>query len=233
MKNLVKFLVVVISFTVTTELFAQNFGIKAGVNLANMVMESDGISIFDDEIKIKAGFHIGLIAAFSINDMLSFETGLLLSTKGYRESGKLSGQGWSEEYKNKLNLLYLDIPLNAKASIDLGNMKAYGTFGPYIGLGLSGKRKAEWEWTDHGESGSGSYEDDVKFGSDKDKDDLKRFDFGLAIGGGVEISNIQVGLSYGLGLANLSPSGEIDYFGNVNINNRVLAISVCYKFGGK
>jgi len=45
------------------------------------------------------------------------------------------------------------------------------------------------------------------------------------MGGGVEISHIQIGILYCFGLANLSVIG-----GNNNIGNRVLEISLGYKF---
>ena len=87
--------------------------------------------------------------------------------------------------------------------------------------------KLKAEFTYGGESDS--EEEDVEWGSDEENDDLKRLDFGLTMGAGVEISSIQIGLTYGLGLANIS-----SYNDNGNkINNRVLGISVGYKFGGK
>ncbi len=43
--------------------------------------------------------------------------------------------------KIKTNLFYLDIPLTAKASFDLGDAKVFGLFGPYIGMGLTGQSK--------------------------------------------------------------------------------------------
>ncbi len=223
MKNLIRLLISVIVVTTATESFAQSFGVKASLNLSNMLVKWDGETESDD-FKMKPGFHIGATAEFPLSEMISFETGLLFSTKGYRVSEKESGQGWSEEYKKKLNLLYLDIPLNAKASIDLGNMKAYGTFGPYLGMGLSGKYK--YEGTYNGETQTS--ERDIKWGSDEVESDLKRLDFGLTIGAGVKINSIQIGLSYNLGLANVSPYTDV-----ITANNRVLGLSIGYQFGGK
>ena len=129
------------------------------------------------------------------------------------------------KYESKVNLLYLDIPLSAKASFDLGGTKIYGVFGPYLGFGLSGKSKYEEAFDGETESD----EEDIKWGSDEDESDLKRLDFGLTMGAGVEINSIQIGLSYALGLANISPYTD----GGSKINNRVLGLSVGYKFGGK
>lgn len=57
MKNLVKLFVVVIVFTLTTNgLWAQNFGIKAGLNLSNMLVSDDN-DTYSNDFKTKPGFH--------------------------------------------------------------------------------------------------------------------------------------------------------------------------------
>lgn len=221
MKYLGKLFVVVIAFTMTTELFAQNFGIKAGLNLSNMLVKADD-ETYSDDFKMNPGFHIGVTAEFPLAEMISFETGLLLSTKGFKIEEETF---FGETYKaaEKLNLLYLDIPLTAKATFDLGGAKIYGVFGPYVGMGLSGKTKRVA--TFDGETVT--EERDIQWGSD-DESDLKRLDYGLTMGAGVEINSIQIGLTYGLGLANISSVP-----GRPKINNRVLGLSVVYKFGGE
>ena len=224
MKNLLKLLIVVIGFTMTTESYAQTFGVKAGLNLSNMLVEDDD-DTYSDDFKVNPGFHVGATAEFPITELFSFETGLLLSTKGVKASEEETFMGETVKYESKLNLIYLDIPLTAKASFDLGGARIYGVFGPYIGMGLSGKSK--FEITAMGETET--EEEDIKLGSDEDEDDVKRLDFGLTMGAGVEISSIQIGLSYGLGLANISPYTD----GGSKISNRVLGISVGYKFGRK
>ena len=192
----------------------------AGLNLSNMLMKDDHYTS-SDHFKMNPGFHLGATAEIPIpNKMISFETGCLLSAKGYKHSikeGPMEGEG-------KLDLLYFDIPLTAKASFIFGDAKIYGVFGPYLGIGLSGKWKSEWTYD--GEIGSD--ERDIKWGSNEDRDDLKRLDFGLTAGTGVEINIFKIGLSYGLGLANISPFTE----GGSKRNNRLLSVSLGYKFGG-
>ncbi len=222
MKNLLKLLIVVIGFTMTTESYAQIFGVKAGGNLSNLLINDD---TYSDDLKMNTGFHVGATAEFPITELFSFESGLLLSTKGLimREEETIVGE--SIKMEGRINLFYLDIPLTAKASVDLGGAKIYGTFGPYIGMGLSGKTIAELTTM----GATVTNEEDIKWGSNENEDDFKRLDFGLTMEAGVEISSIQIGLSYGLGLANISPI--TDY--GTKIKNRVLGISVGYKFGGK
>ncbi len=225
MRNLTKLLVVVLALTMTTELFAQNFGIKGGLNLSNMRVKDDN-KTYSDDYRIKPGFHIGATAEFPLAEMLSFETGLLLSTKGFTASkATFIYGGGTLKSTLRTNLLYLDIPLTVKGSSDLGRAKSYGVFGPYLGFGLSGKTK----YKKTSNYTTSSYTKDIEWGSDKDKSDLKRLDFGLTMGTGVEINSIQIGLSFNLGLANISPNTD----GGAKINNRVFRVSIGYIFGEK
>lgn len=217
MKNFGTLLIFAIMFTLTTESYSQTFGVKGGLNLSNMHMK-DNDETYDDNNKMNPGFHLGATAEFPITEMFSFETGLLLSTKGAKQSYKYGGGVMHES----INLFYLDIPLTSKATYDIGDTKIYGVFGPYLGMGLSGKLKYE-------ETGGTATTEDVKWGSSSSDDDLKRFDYGLIFGTGVEINSIQIGLSYGLGLANISS----EFSNGKKIKNRVLGISAGYKFGGK
>jgi hypothetical protein len=223
MKNLTNLFVVVIVAMMTTGLFAQNFGVKAGLNLSNVFAKDDD-DTYSDDFKLNPGFHAGLTADFPITEMFSFETGLLLSTKGYRISEKETILGETFEIEGKLNLLYVDIPLTGKVSFDIGGPKIYGAFGPYVGLGLSGKAKSKI--TVGGETEE--EEEDINWGSDEQEDDLKRLDYGLMVGAGVEINALQIGVSYGLGLANISANNDN---GN-KANNRVIGISLGFRFGG-
>lgn len=223
MKNLIKLLIVFVVSTTATESFAQIFRLKAGLNLSN-ILEKDDDGTYSDDYKMNPGFHLGATAEFPVTEIFSFETGLLLSTKGYKVSEEETYMGETYTYKVKANLLYADIPLTAKASFDIGGAKIYGIFGPYLGLGLSGKYKSEE--TSMGETETNT--EDIKWGSDEQEDDLKGLDFGLTVGAGVEVNAIQIGLSYGLGLANISHYTE----GGYKMNNRVLGISVGYRLGG-
>ncbi len=219
MKIFIKLLFVAVILTVTAESYAQTFGLRAGVNFANMLVKDED-ETYSEDFKMNPGFHIGPTAEFPINDIFSFETGLIASTKGFKIDESESGF----DYKLKANLIYLDIPLTAKASYDVNFGKIYGAVGPYLGMGLIGKYKSEMSFGGETETDT----EDVEWGSGEDAD-LKRLDYGLTVGAGVEINGIQVGLSYGLGLANTSPDSEGDY----KASHRVLSVSIGYKFGAK
>ncbi len=229
MKNLVKLLTMILVVTMSTASFAQSLSVKGGLNFANMLAKNDVLTLSDD-FKTKLGVHIGATAEFDLPvdvsalDKLSFETGLLLSTKGYRmkvtEELMVYGQSFKIENKETVNLLYLDIPLTGKAYFDIGGAKLYGVFGPYIGMGLSGKDKEKVTVNGETEKKSRS----IKWGSGKDND-IKRLDLGLTLGAGVQISDIQVGLAYNLGLGNVAPVTD----GGTKAKHRVFSITASYK----
>lgn len=218
MKNLPKLLIMVIVLSMTTKSFSQViFGVKGGLNLANMV-EKDNDETYSKNYKMKAGFHLGVTAEFSISEKFAIEPGLLYSSKGFKVE--------EDGITFTANLNYLEIPINAIYKIDLGSTKVLISAGPYLGFALSGKYKASEAVFGENED---SKEQKIEIGSDKEKDEIKALDFGLNIGAGVEIKNITIGLQYGLGLANLSLDTDNGY----TLKNKVLGISVGYKFGGK
>lgn len=218
------FLILVIIFTIATTSSAQKFGIKAGLNLSNMVITDDN-ETYSDDFEMNLGYHAGVTVEFSLADKIGLETGLLLSTRGFKSSLEEEIFGELFKVESQFNLLYLEIPITAKASFDVGSAKVYGALGPYIGIALNGNVKSEV--TISGETETD--EADISFGSDENEDDFKNLDFGLTIGAGVEIKSIEIGLFYGLGLANISP-----YTGaGSTIQNRVVGLSVGYKFGGE
>jgi len=224
MKKTKTLLFVLLLITLASSSFAQSFGIKAGLNLSNMVMKDDD-DTYSDDYKMLPGFHLGVVAEIPFSDIFSFEPGLLLSTKGFKFEESEEYLGETMESKLKMSLYYIDIPLNLKASFGSGDTKFYGTFGPYVGMGLSGKYKSEVTFMGETES----EDEDVKWGSDEENDDLKRFDFGVSVGAGFQFGSIAVGAGYAIGLANVSPYTE----NGSSIKNNVLSVSVGYMFGGK
>jgi hypothetical protein len=222
MNNLIKLGFVVLLLAMATKSFAQTFGVKTGLNLSNMLIKDD-YGTDSEDYKMNTGFHFGPTLEFPINEMFAFESGLLFSTKGTKMSEKETYMDETFEAKSKVNLFYLDVPLTAKATFDFGSVKFYGTFGPYVGIGLNGKLKSEMKTNGETET----YEEDINFGSDEDEDDLKRLDYGVSAGAGIAFKSIQIGVTYGLGLANIS--AYID--DGDKVKNRVFGISLGYKLG--
>jgi hypothetical protein len=114
---------------------------------------------------------------------------------------------------------YLDIPVNLKVSQKMENdMRIFATAGPYLGIGLAGKVKAN--------AGGQTVDEKITWGSDEDSM-YKRLEAGATFGAGVEINMIQLGISYDLGLSNTSAVTDDGY----SSKNRILRFSVGYRFG--
>lgn len=214
MKKLLSFLVV-FAFAMSSGLFAQSLSVKGGLNLAKMDAKLNDQSVFEN-VKMNPGFHIGVTAEFPLNNLFSVEAGAILNTKGFKLSEEMTFLGVTSKVKATQNLFYVDIPVTAKASFELGDNKLFAFAGPYVGVGLFGKTKSEVTLNNNTTKDS----EDVEFG---DKGDYKRLDYGVLAGAGIELNSLTLGLSYGLGLANVLPGNSIEG------KHQVLSISVGYK----
>jgi len=179
---------------------AQFFGIKGGVNLASLNFSED----MENSIKSILGFHFGPVAEFELQESLCLNTGLLFSVKGAKmEYG-------NEDASTSLN--YLEIPLNVAYKFSLGESSNFFVqAGPYLAYALSGKTKY------------GDESEDIDF----EEDGMKRMDFGLGVGLGIELGPIVPSVSYQLGLSNLNDDSEDD----TTVKNKVLQFSIAYMFG--
>lgn len=205
----------------STALFAQKmtydagkttFGVRAGVNLANITGED--ASGNDIDYSLRTGFHVGVNAEIPVGTGFYLQPGVLYSQKG-------------AEYKNEAGgvlLNYIEVPVNFVYKPVLGTGRLLLGFGPYVGVGINGKQKLS--------DGSKS---DVEFTTDYDPSDisraqLRRIDAGGNLLAGYEFSNnISLQLNAQLGLMRLAPdvNGEDN---PVNTKNTGFGISVGYRF---
>jgi hypothetical protein len=213
MKNLIKLVIVLAIFTIPIESFTQTLGLRTGLNLAELLFTNDeeASAIFN----YNAGFQFGSTVEFPITGVLNFETGLILTKKGFRYNEK------EIDYVDirTFNLYYLEMPSTVKASYEIGSIKLYGIFGPYIGFGLFGSYNSKY----------GDYETAQfnKYNLRWLKDNplnVKHLDVGLIIGTGVNINRFEIGLSYSYGLLNILP----DYDSDSRVTNSVFSLYLCY-----
>lgn len=202
---------------------AQTAQLKAGLNLSNMII-SDENTTYSDDFSSLTGFHVG----FSISEPIGkepgmfFETGLLITTRGYEEEPDINSSDIN--LTEKVSLVYLDIPLTIKGTSTSENgTGVYGYFGPYIGLAIAAKTSL----TGEARGESVDEEEDLDLGDDPDQDSFKRLDGGLTFGAGLEFKTFTIGLSYDFGILNISPYQE----NGSRISNSVLKFSVGLKLG--
>lgn len=204
-----KFIYCLLIIGFATNINAQaKFGVRAGLNLANVNISSEGLSISPDG---KVGLTIAGIANIGITETFSIQPEVHFIQKGYKLEVDFLGS--SSEQKLKLN--YLEVPIHAKYKFSDGNIAGYVLAGPSIGYALSGKNENCLD----GDCDT----EDLEFNDD---DGFNRTEVGLSIGGGVHIGQIFVDLRYVLGVSNFAS----DDVSETEIKNKGFQIGVGYMF---
>lgn len=135
-------------------------------------------------------------SGYSFMDHIRFEYGLELINKRSKDGG------------SKVNLIYLEVPLQVLYAHELGNGTILGGLGPYLAYGVAGK---------------------IKFPGDKVKsfskdDGFKRPDAGLMISAGYKIrDSFSFRLGYEYGLVNIGRN-----LGDAKVQNRTFSLNVGY-----
>lgn len=203
------------------------FGVKAGLNLANLTSDYDGDEFGTTDNKMKAGFHIGGLVEIKFNEKWALQPEVLYSTQGTNvDVNYFDDEEGSIDYKT--NLSYINVPVMVKF---YPIPKLFVEAGPQVGFLMSAKEK---------------YDDDVFISDDSDemddeidvKDYYKSIDFGFNIGAGYEFTDmIYANLRYNIGLTDISDMpdefDDVDFgvFGDAfKTKNQVLSLSVGFKF---
>ena len=114
-----------------------SFGLRAGVNFQNINGKNENGDNLSN--KLVPRFHIGANVELPVATDFYLQPGLLFSTKGAKAEEMVGGQMMTE----KINLSYLEVPVNFLYKPVLGKGKLLLGFGPYIAFGLGGKVKSE------------------------------------------------------------------------------------------
>ena len=240
MKNFIAiFTFIAITFGFSAHLTAQSLALRGGFNLAEL--HRSGADFMFSESDVSPGLHIGLFMEQPISNVFSFEIGAMYSQKGMQRTSKyeieLPDVLIYESTKYRLNTNYIDIPVLLKAALNLENgNKVFWAAGPYISFGIGNiNAKVKTVYSEDGvilEDGS-KWEDfdgeELTWGNDPEKDFLRRTDFGVSFGTGLDFGKTQFGVYYDLGTSNSSPEKDFDY----KLKNGVYRFALTYKIFGK
>ncbi len=197
--------------------FAQQFGVKGGVNVASL-SKTEGM----EEQKAKVGFNAGVFMNMPIAESFSFQPELLYSQMGEKSTETYSevvgGETYSYKSTGSINLDYVTLPLmfqyNATPSF-------YLEAGPELGLLVSGKAKGDETVTSPLGTTTSSYSEDL------DKDQMNTFNIGVGLGAGYYFTpNIGITARYVAGFTDIAkdrPSGDA-------VKNNVFQAGLAYKF---
>ncbi len=202
MKKLI--LAMVLTTTVALATQAQVY-VQGGLNLANITKTKDGQT---EKNNMLPSFNAGILGRLELADMFHLESGVLLTGRGSKaETYFNSGNDY---IKTKFNPLYIEVPLNAVVKIPL--QKESNVFfhaGPYAAIGIAGKSRQDSKFGPLMSSSTSNIKfsnDDPLTSEQEDAgyDKLKRFDFGLNFGGGVQLGKVILKANYGLGLTKIN-----------------------------
>lgn len=236
MKNGLKIIVLAFvsasSFTTT----AQSFNISGGMNLSSYSIYEGGKRLYKNEfeqssysehrtdIDWNTGFNASFGYEFKLSNLLSLETGLSYSTKGFtlveEEDYTWGSVSESSISKEKYRMNYLDLPIVLNVGFNAGNVRMYGKLGGYVGFGMLGNIKTSYEASD---SQGATYTEDYRGGLDLGNSS-ERFNYGLITGIGAEYKNLFMELKYSAGRVAL---WDVDDY---KVNSYTLGLSIGYKF---
>lgn len=206
--------------------------VQGGLNLANITKSNDGQT---EKNNILPTFNVGVLGRLPLADVFSLESGLLLTGRGSKAETYFNGG--NNYIKTKFNPLYLELPLNAVVKIPLGADKTNVFFnaGPYVAMGIGGQSKRESYilGISSSESSSIKFSNDDPFTSEEEDagyNKLKRFDYGLNFGGGIQFKHLILKANYGLGLAKIN-STESNNNSNDKNKYRTVSFSVGIPLG--
>jgi hypothetical protein len=189
--------------------FAQlpTIGIKGGVNFSDLQISAKNTSATANLGNLTT-FSVGAFVDFKAGTNFSIQPAILYTGKG----GKVDG---GQDGSAKINLYYLDVPINFLYHVPAVVGDFYFGGGPYAAMGVSGKGKIAFDGNEQSE--------DVKFGSDGD---FKRIEGGLTGLVGFKFkTGFLVNANYDLGLTNIANDS-----GDSKLKTRVFGISVGYAF---
>jgi hypothetical protein len=109
------------------------FGLKAGVNIANISIKTKSSSNFIPNTTSSIGGTAGVFATLPVSSQLSIQPELLYSMLGYKLTDRTGGA--------TLHANYLVLPVLAKYNFQSSGFAVYA--GPQIGLLLSAKAKSD------------------------------------------------------------------------------------------
>jgi len=191
-----------------------SFAVQAGINLQNLT----GKDYLGDKLEnsIKPGFHFGANVIFPVAPDFYFQPGLLFSRKGARNTES------SETVK--INLCYIELPLNFLYRAQLGNGKILLGFGPYVAYAFRGKIVGDNE------------EFDIEFKNKVTPNGtyttyMRAFDAGANIYAGYETAiGLYFQLNTQLGLLNINPEYEGFEEDKSILKNTGFGFSLGYRF---
>lgn len=213
-------------FAFTIAATAAQTYIQGGLNLANITKTNNGQT---EKNSLLTAFNAGILSRFGLSKTIDLESGLLFTGRGSKAETYFNNG--NDYVKTSFNPYYIEVPLNlvVKAPLDKSTALFFNA-GPYIAIGVAGKSKSDSKIGPFTTSSSSSikFSNDDPFTSQQDDaayDKLKRFDFGVNLGAGIQLEHLLLKINYGFGLAKIN-STESNNSTNDKNKYRTVSLSV-------
>ena len=202
--------------------------VQGGVNLANITQTKSGQT---QDNNVLTTFNVGILSRFNLSKPIDLESGLLFEGRGAKANSYFGNTNDDNYVKSKFNPLYLEVPLNVVLRIPLQNkMSLFFNAGPYAAMGIAGKSTTDSKIAGVTSSSSNNikFSNDDPFTSQQDDaayNKIKRFDFGLNFGGGLDLGKVLLKVNYGFGLTKINSTQSNNSADDKN-KYRTLSISL-------
>ncbi len=226
MKKQISFIAIILFLVMAFEpsVYSQSFTVGGKIGMGFSTYSNwDERNGGDDNFKRSplTGLQISLIGKYKFNDLLGLQAELQFITKGERYTDEQNLNNVSTTYKRKRYVNYLTLPVLVNVTHSFNAILVYGNFGPYFGLGLTGKSIVT---------------EPVKGGGKEvvfKQGESRRFDMGLCLGAGVGYrlgpGNLMLDFRYDLGFVDIYSTADEDKGTNYKATcNRTFGIAIGY-----
>lgn len=183
MKKFVFAAAVVAATVFCTDASAQRYN-SARVGLMGGFTSSSA-SIKNMDSKSVSLYHVGLTAEIPLLGGFAIQPGLLYQVKGM-SADKFNSSSISESlgsFETKVG--YLEVPVQVQWGLDLLAFRPYVFAEPFVGFRLGQSAKVD--------TGDKNWDKNI---ADKLKDNLKKVEYGLGVGAGVDVWRLQLSVKY-------------------------------------
>ncbi|MGN6249651.1 MAG: porin family protein [Ginsengibacter sp.] len=222
-----KLLAIALSIAIFSTAKSQ-FYIQGGVNFANISTSKSGAT---EKNNMLTTFNAGVMARSNSTETIALEAGLLLEGRGAKADTYTTSATDDNYVKARFNPLYLELPVNFVVRLPLQHKEnIFFNAGPYVAMGIAGKSKVETKFLGVVSNSS----NDIQFNNDNPTtsqqedasyDKLKRFDYGVNVGGGFDLGSVILKANYALGMAKINSTQSNNSTDNKN-KYRTMSVSI-------
>lgn len=207
--------------------------VQGGLNLANITTTNTGGTQHNN---LLTTFNAGIMGRSNATEPIALEAGLLVDGRGAKSNSYLTSSTDDNYVKANFNPIYLELPVNFVLRLPLTHKNnIFLNAGPYVAMGIGGKTKVETSFLGVKSNSTSTiqFNNDNPTTSQQEEssyDKLKRFDYGVNLGAGLDLKKILFKVNYEYGLAKIN-STQTNNSSNNNNKYRIVSISLGIPLG--